>query len=333
MAWLRMLNPEVFQGNLERKQYFEGWYLKHVSADLEHVWAFIPGVSLADNTAFIQAIDGITGETTEFLYPLEEFRWNDQSFSISIADNVFCNTYSRINLKNEKMSISGELKYSNMVKYPRSLTSPGIMGWYSFVPLMECYHAVVSVNHDLQGSIKVNKTTVDFKGGKGYIEKDWGKSFPEAWIWTHCNHFADQDTSLMLSIARVPWLGQSFNGIVGYLYRDETFHTFATWNGTKIIRADLKKDTLSLELKNEEYTLRVKAVRKKTGELRAPQAGSMSRIIKESVDSTISYELEDRDGKVVKDKGQRAGLEVIEDIFQYLEEPLKDKENAQTDTD
>ena len=63
------------------------------------------------------------------------------------------------------------------------------MGWYSFVPFMECNHGIVSVNHDLYGEISVNGNVIDFNNGKGYIEKDWGVSFPEAWIWIQSNNF------------------------------------------------------------------------------------------------------------------------------------------------
>ena len=47
------------------------------------------------------------------------------------------------------------------------------MGWYYKVPFMECYHEVVSLNHDLIGEIKVNNRIFSFDNGKGYIEKDW----------------------------------------------------------------------------------------------------------------------------------------------------------------
>ena len=30
----------------------------------------------------------------------------------------------------------------------------GIMGWYRFVPFMQCYHGVVSLNHKLNGTFK-----------------------------------------------------------------------------------------------------------------------------------------------------------------------------------
>lgn len=62
---MKLFKPEVFQGNLSGKRYFEGWYFKHVSADLQQVYSFIPGVALnaSHPHAFIQVINGISGET------------------------------------------------------------------------------------------------------------------------------------------------------------------------------------------------------------------------------------------------------------------------------
>ncbi len=50
-------------------------------------------------------------------------------------------------------------------------------------PAMECYHGVVSMYHLLSGHLEINGDKVDFSGGKGYIEKDWGRSMPSDWIW------------------------------------------------------------------------------------------------------------------------------------------------------
>ena len=75
---IRIYEPGIFQGNLEKRNYFEGWYFKHVSEDLTHVYSFIPGVSISLNNhhAFIQVINGISGETEYVPYPLEEFSWD-----------------------------------------------------------------------------------------------------------------------------------------------------------------------------------------------------------------------------------------------------------------
>ena len=41
-----IFHPEAFHGHGRSKRYFEGWYVKVVSADQKTRWAVIPGVFL-----------------------------------------------------------------------------------------------------------------------------------------------------------------------------------------------------------------------------------------------------------------------------------------------
>ncbi len=97
------------------------------------------------------------------------------------------------------------------------------MGWYAFVPFMECYHAVIGFDHPLEGKININGNEIDFTGGRGYIEKDYGKSFPSYYIWMQSNHFETEEISVMASVAKIPWLGSSFDGfVVGFFSMEKS---------------------------------------------------------------------------------------------------------------
>ena len=37
-------------------------------------------------------------------------------------------------------NIKGKISFGDLFRWPSNLFSPGIMGPYSFVPFMECYH-------------------------------------------------------------------------------------------------------------------------------------------------------------------------------------------------
>jgi hypothetical protein len=77
--------------------------------------------------------------------------------------------------------------------------------------------------------------------------------------------------------------------------------------------------SISLSMKNSTSTLNITVIKNNFGELRAPASGDMSRRIKESIDSTIDLSLYDNGGKLIyKDSGKRAGLEVVEEIFNYI---------------
>jgi tocopherol cyclase len=319
----RIRYPELFQGNMKKKNYFEGWYFKHVSSDLSNVWSFIPGISLnpKDPHAFIQVINGITGHTDYITYPLEQFLWDKENLDISIGKSRFKENSVSLDIEKEGLIISGLIEYHNNIKYPSSFFSPGIMGWYSFVPFMECKHGIVSVNHTLTGGLTINSNTVSFTGGKGYIEKDWGNSFPEAWIWIQSNNFSDPATSFTFSLAKIPWLGKFFLGFIVFLYYKGEFILFSTHNKSSLTDVVQNDDSVSMTLKNKKYLLKVTAVKKTFGELKAPASGDMSRRIKESIDSEVTLKLYDLNNNILyNDTGKRAGLEVIDKIFEYLRE-------------
>ena len=319
---VKRFKPEVFQGNLSKKRYFEGWYFKHVSDDLENAYAFIPGISLSGESshAFIQVINGITGETHYVPYDLEEFSWKKDRLHIQVGASVFTDEYIGINIEDEGITANGHIEYSNVVKYPITLLAPGIMGWYAYVPFMECYHDVVSVNHSLNGKAFINGNLIDFSSGKGYIEKDRGKSFPDAWIWIQCNSFTANGASLFVSIAKIPWLRRYFVGFICFLYTQGMFFLFNSYNKSKVSQVRYDGDALTISLENKRSILDVRATKKKSGELKAPSSGQMTRRIKESIDSEVHVQIRDRSGQTLfEDYGRRAGLEIIEDIFKYLD--------------
>ena len=317
---MRLFRPEVFQGSVKKKNYFEGWYLKHVSADQRQVYSFIPGISTAENDkhAFIQIINGITGETHYVVYPIESFEFKTEVFWVRIGDSIFSESGIELNIQDQNIEVIGALKYGKLSKYPGSLISPGIMGWYSYVPFMECYHGIVSANHTLTGDLLINKSKLDFQNGRGYIEKDWGTSFPECWIWLQSNSFEIEGTSLFVSVAKIPWLGNFFMGFIAFLYHEGEYHIFATYNGSKLDRVDRDSDNIEFELSNSKEKLKVTVTSNSSGDLIAPTKGLMDRRIKESLDSSVEVSLIQQGKVVFNGKSDRAGLEVIEKIFDYL---------------
>ena len=318
---MKIFRPELFQGSLRKKKYFEGWYYKHVSADLTHVYSFIPGISLnkEDPHAFIQTINGITGESHYISYDVTDFHWEKDHLEIRIGNSVFKMDSISLDIDDKNMKAKGSLTYHDLGRYQGSLLAPGIMGWYSFVPFMECYHGIVSANHFIGGSLLINQTEVNFDLGKGYIEKDWGRSFPECWIWVQSNSFTNPCASLFVSVAKIPWLGKFFIGFIAFLYLDGKYYKFTTYNRSKLLEVKRTKKGLNIQLVNPKYRLTLEVKTNQSGELIAPVLGNMSRRIKESIDSEVSVTLHHKDkGLIFKDYSQRSGLEVIDDIFTYL---------------
>lgn len=318
-AW----HPEAYQGTHRKKGYFEGWYVKLIDSPGKTIFALIPGVSSGksrkDAHAFIQLINAVTGKTEYFRFALEEFSADNRKFDVRIGDNHFWDGGMQVDLQNETTSLSGSLRFEQIEKYPTSLLHPGIMGPFSFIPWMECYHGVVNITHTIAGSILYNGGVLDMTGGEGYIEKDWGRSFPESWIWMQANHFASQKASFMFSLARVPWLGTTFTGLICFLRTEQGFFRFATYNGGKVCELSVEGNRIKALLKNPTHTLAFTAEYASGGILKAPKNGMMLRDIEESITAQVTVELLDSRGSVLfHEASNRVGMEIAGATGQLL---------------
>jgi tocopherol cyclase len=317
----KIFHPEIFQGDLKKKNYFEGWFFKHCSKDLKHVISVIPGIALnaSDPHAFIQILEGISGQTNYIPYPLETFEWDRRYLKIKVGNSTFSTEGIYLDIVGDAIELHGRLQYHHPVTYPGTILSPGIMCWYSYVPFMECYHGIVSANHGLEGSLNHNGNRLTFSGGNGYVEKDWGTSFPDCWLWVQCNNFPLRDASLFFSVAKIPWLGSYFMGFISFLYLSGKFHSFSTYNKSKLAPIRAEGKSIRIELLNKRYSLYIKVIKSITGELRAPKTGHMSRRIKESNDAVVEVTLSDFSGETVfQETGQRAGFELAGKILEYI---------------
>ncbi|HEX7556886.1 MAG TPA: tocopherol cyclase family protein, partial [Leptolinea sp.] len=190
MSLRATLTPAVYHGFNKKAPFFEGWYYKLVSADGSYKVALIPGMILGkDAHAFVQVLDGVDGTTAYLKFPFADFRADDRRFAIEVGENRFDDSHLYLALGSPECDLTGEIKLGDLNPWPVSWLSPGVMGWYAWVPRMECYHGVLSFSHSLQGTLTLNGKVMDFSGGRGYIEKDWGQSFPAAWVWCQSNHF------------------------------------------------------------------------------------------------------------------------------------------------
>lgn len=312
---MKMFNSEAFQGSFRKKNYFEGWYNKLVAPDGRTTLAAIPGISLgSDSHAFVQ-INTSLGASWYCRYPLDQAELSPRDYRVRIGKNLFSPQGMSLDLSTpDGTPIQGQVTYRSRIPYPKSLYRPGIMGPYSYVPAMECNHGLVSAGHDLEGSIQYGNAALDFTGGRGYIEKDWGRSFPSSWIWLQANNFStDPQASFMLSIARIPWMGSSFTGLLGYLYTENRFYHLGSYLGSRILHLEILPQDIRIQIRTRSRLLEVHAHRDDGQELAAPVQGSMVRTIKESVAAHLSVALTDTArgcSLFPRDESTAAGLEV-----------------------
>ncbi len=311
----KLFHPEIFQGKDKKKHYFEGWYYKLIDQSMEHAIAIIPGISIGkgmeDSHAFIQVMYN-GRQVSYFRFDRKAFRFHTGQFAIRIGQNYFSQNCLSLNLKDDQLKLSGSLKFQDILCLPKSIYLPGIMGPFTYIPFMECYHGIINIQHHIIGSLKLGEKQIDFTGGKGYIEKDWGRSFPKSWIWLQSNHFGNQDATIMFSAARIPWLGSSFPGFISFLRLGDRLYLFATYTGAKLIRLEDKEGSLTAVIVDRSYRLVLSITQNLGGELKAPNSGLMERTIMESIYSEVHIRFTRRSGKLLfEGKGTNAGLEIV----------------------
>lgn len=211
------------------------------------------------------------------------------TFYLKIENNIFTEQGIHVEIETKELSIRGSIMYGDW-----NPLESNIMGPFQFFSSLQCNHGVLSLSHKLTGKLVINRKIVDFTNGTGYIEKDWGCSFPKKYLWTQCNWncMDKQKNCIMLSIADIPiWKetekrkGISFTGCIGVISYQGKQYRMATYQGVKILKCNPKE----VWLKQGKYYLQVMLLKQKPYKLCAPVNGEMTRNIQESPICEVQY--------------------------------------------
>lgn len=203
------------------KQKFEGYYFKQQNGN--RTVALIIGK--ANHEAFIQVITDYRSYHVSF--DVEEYERNGM---VKIEKNKFSRRGMILNIHREGIILTGNLKFINSEPVKRD-----IMGPLKHLP-MECRHMIVSMKHQIKGSLILNGDKIDFTDGTGYIEGDRGSSFPKSYSWAQCNTWesGDTDCSIMAAVAKIPFAGLKFFGCISIIKYKGIEYRLATYKGAKV---------------------------------------------------------------------------------------------------
>ena len=255
--------------------YFKGWYFKCCTG--EKTIAFIPAYYSSNHkkTASLQII------TDDAVYhiPFDTIECSDNPLSAKLGNCSFTEQGITLNFHSNNLTLKGFLRFHALspIRYD-------IMGPFALVPFMQCRHSVYSMIHKIDGQITVNNQPFNFHNGIGYIEGDRGYSFPKRYIWTQC---CFENDSLMLSVADIPMCGFHCTGILSVVLLNGKEHRIATYLGARIKRIGANKVTV----KQGDYELTARLLKKNVQPLRAPSNGNMCRTIHESASCKAYYRL------------------------------------------
>ncbi len=310
-----MKHPDLFQGEKSlsnNKNYFEGWYFKNTNND--NGISFIPGINIDGNLkeSFIQVI---TNTSSYFIkYDINDFKFNFDPFYIRVGDNYFSKDSVHVNIKDnhQDINIVGDIYYMNNKNIDTNIFSPNIMGPFSYIPFMECNHAILSMKNEAHGLVYINNNKLDFDNSTGYIEKDWGYSFPKSYIWCQGNMFESSNASFMFSMADIPFKLFSFRGLICVLIVNNNEYKFTTYNNAKLVKYFINDSSLNITLKKGSYYLNINSLFGKNLKLSAPVKGRMEKDIFESICSSITLTLKHNNDIIFSDTSTNCGLEVVQ---------------------
>ena len=230
-----------------------------------------------------------------------------------VGDSSFSLNEMNLNINQPNEKIFGTLSFHNITKWPDSIINPGSMGFYNYLGFMQCYSQVCAVDGHISGKLAINSETIDFTGGKLYIEKNWGKAFPYSYIWLQGNSFAESEASVTCSIGHIPLSIKSFIGFLIGIKVKGDFYKFTSINKS-ILSINCENEKIVIEAYNKDYFLKIQGKYKKETfmDLYAPRDGHMVPIASETLQGALEVILYNKKKNVMifQDSCFSAGIEL-----------------------
>ncbi len=320
-----MFKPNLYHGKTLWNR-FEGWYFKIVNKEATESFAFIPGVfwgnSKEESHSFLQVLEGNSVKYNYHRFLWDNFNATHSPFSVEINDNTFSLEGINLSIVTSQQNMRGSLNFSNLLNWQDKIYSPGSMGPFNFIPFMQCYSQVCVMDMDISGQLTINGTVHNFNNGKGYIEKNWGNSFPISWIWIQSNNFSHPKTSLSCSIGHIPFWFTDFRGFLVGFYASGVFYQFTTMNGSTI-KIEEKNNNVKINLINKTHTLKIQTESDSDSFIlcKGPRNGKMIPLVNECLTGKVHVQLfENRSNKIIlEDIGFATGIEYGGELMKILD--------------
>ena len=296
---------KYFHGNSKVNQFFEGWYFKHQNSKVSI--SFIPGVVMDENscaTAFIQII---TAKKSHFItYPISKFFADANTLFIKIDKNVFTKQGIHIDIdekdaNGEQVRLKGYFFYGKTSPLPYSIMGP------LQALCLPCKHGIISMRHSVNGVMSYNDTVIKMDDGIGYMETDYGSSFPNDYFWTQYNGKEKKQPQIFASIATIPLCKKLILGTVAIINYKNKQYRLATYLGAKVL---IIRESLAI-IQQKKYILVIHMKHHKPQSLKAPVEGTMSRLIREDLVCPIRYEFYRGREKIFDIITQRGSFEYV----------------------
>lgn len=298
---------------MNKEYYFQGWYFKCSTQD-ETIAVIVGSAKEKMEEAFIQVILSKEKKSYYIPYKLKDFNHEEEPFKIQVGDNIFTKEYMYLNIINSSISLTGCICFDRFTTLPQHFLWKGLMGPFGYLPFMECYHDVLSMRHNIWGSLLVNNRVINFEGGKGYIEKDFGNSFPKSYVWMQCNHFREPSLSVMLAVADIPFVGLNFIGFLCVISIKNEVRIFTTYTGAKLEMIETEKEYVSVQIRQGKELIKLTTYHQRGNMLKAPNKGAMKCTVYEELVGQMRLQMYYKDQLKVDMKGTQVAFERVGEV-------------------
>lgn len=278
--------PTSLRAKAHRSNYFEGWFQKVYSRKYQASFIIIYGYATknsADTCGFIQVLT--PNACPKIMYfPKHDISFDTNRHIVRMGENHF--TTDSIIISSDDIEMNLHLQNNHPIP-----TFKNSMGYSYFIPTLPCYHSVMNTAHLVSGSIRHSSKEYELDADLGYMEKNWGTSFPEKYFWLHAIDPFNPQISLLFSIADIQWLGKSFIKHVGHLRIEGEHIDLRALKDISISDMVIIENKRFVKIRSKELELDIWITYGNKVRFKGPYQGNMSRDIFHHTDALIGMSI------------------------------------------
>jgi tocopherol cyclase len=283
---LGRIKPSSLRGDLRRSRFFEGWFQKVYSTQHQASFVIIYGYATQnsyDTCGFIQL--HVPNAAPQIIYfPQHDISLDANQHIVRMGDNVL--TTEMIDINTADITINLSLLNNKPIQ-----TFGNSMGYSYYVPSLPCYHSVLNTSHRVSGRIRHKASEYTLNDEMGYLEKNWGTSFPEHYFWLHAVDPTDPSVSLLFSRADIRWLGQNFLKHVGHIRFDDKQIDLRQLKNFAVSSSIPSSNKRVMQITSKALELEIAITSGQKVLLKGPRDGTLSRDILHYADAMIDLHL------------------------------------------
>lgn len=280
---LRNFNPTILRGNFNRNKYFEGWFQKIFSAKHQASFVVIYGYATRnsnDTFGFIQM--HIPDEKPLLLhFPKEEVFCDPGQHLVRMGNNIL--TTERISVNTDEVEVDLSLDKNEPLR-----SFKNSMGYSYVIPNLPCYHSVLNKSHIVSGEINSKSSRFSLDNEIGYLEKNWGTSFPENYVWLHAVDPENMEVDLLFSQAEINWMGKKFIRHVGYFRFDGKQIDLRELRDCSISISKLNSHDQHIRISSKAIEMKMEITLAQNIVFKGPHNGTLSRDILHHTDVRVA---------------------------------------------